>query len=203
MNQLFKLQNEKTWKSLLLTDDSLMLVNKSYSSAEEFLEKFNEKGLLKERLELSILDITKISHPEKEGQKATITYPYKNSEKTLELSFVSEAEQQQFIQIVSRARKMVASVAQVSTWKAISPFVIGLVITAFFTFLTYSDAEIIEAGGEVDTSGRRSLYKQLFAWLGGVLGTNGAIAAGSIIGLLCIYFIYKRLQSKPNEIVYA
>jgi len=203
MSQLFKLQNEKTWKTLLLNDDNLMLVNKSYNTIEEFTEKYNEKGLLKERLEIAVAGITKIAYPEKESWKASITYTINSKEKTLELVFSSAEEQDQFVTTVSKAQKLLASTTQVSTWKAISPFVIGLIITAFFTFLTYADAAIIEAGDEVDTSGRRSLYKKLFAWLGGVLGTQGAIAVGAVIGLVCIYFIYKRLQSKPNEIVYS
>ncbi|RYE16847.1 MAG: hypothetical protein EOP51_25060 [Sphingobacteriales bacterium] len=202
MNQLFKLQNQKTWKSLLLTDQAILVVNKSYSSEEEFLEKFSEKGMLKERLEISLLDVRRIAHAE-QNNTATITYPKKDSDTDLLLEFVSVADQQQFVQTVAKARQFNSDTQHVSTWKAISSPVIGLAITALFTYITYQDALIIEAGDEVDTSGRRSLYKQAFAWLGENLGTQGTLIAGGAIGLLCAFLIYKNLKSKPVEIVYS
>lgn len=203
MDQLFKLQNEKTWKTLLLTGNNMMLVNKSYSSTEEFLEKFSEKALLKERLEISVLDISKIVHPEKEGKTLTITYPKKDKATELPLVFETAAEQEQFVNAVSKPRNMTASSQQVSVLKAIGSPLIGLGITALFAFIVYEDAHIIEAGGEVNTSGRKSLYKKLFAWLAETLGTQGTIAAGAVIGLVCVYFIYRNLQSRPVEVVYS
>jgi len=203
MHQLFKLQNEKTWKTLLLAEDSIMIVNKSYDSPEEFLEKFSEKGLLKERLEISLLDVSKIVHPEKEGKTVTITYPKKDKEMELPLVFTTAAEQDEFVKALCKPRKMTATSQQVSLLKAISSPLIGLGLTALFTFIVYEDAQIIEAGGEVNTSGRKSLYKKLFAWLGESLGTQGTIAAGVVIGLVCAYFIYKNLQARPVEVVYS
>jgi hypothetical protein len=203
MDQLFKLQNEKTWKTLLLTGNNIMLVNKSYNSPEEFLEKFSEKGLLKERLEISALDISKIVHPEKEGKTVTITYPKKDKDAELALVFETVAEQEQFVNAVSKPRNMTASSQQVTVLKAIGSPLIGLGVTALFAFIVYEDAQIIEAGGEVNTSGRKSLYKKLFAWLAETLGTQGTIAAGAVIGLVCVYFIYKNLQSRPVEVVYT
>ena len=203
MHQLFELQNEKTWKTLLLAEDSIMIVNKSYDSTEEFLEKFSEKGLLKERLEISLLDVSKIVHPEKEGKTVTITYPKKDKEMELPLVFTTAAEQDEFVKALCKPRKMTATSQQVSLLKAISSPLIGLGLTALFTFIVYEDAQIIEAGGEVNTSGRKSLYKKLFAWLGESLGTQGTIAAGVVIGLVCVYFIYKNLQSRPVEVVYS
>lgn len=203
MNQHFKLQNDKTWKTLLVTDDSLLLVNKSYSSAEEFLEKFQEKGLLKQRLELSVLDISKITHPEKRSNTAAITYSAKNDSKTLPLIFENEDEKEQFVQSLAGKRKFTGEPMQVSVLKAIGPSLIGLAVTAFLTFVVHMDAQIIENGGEVNTSGRRSLFKKLFAWLGEQLGTQGTLIAGGVIALICLYFVYRNLQSRPVEIVYS
>lgn len=204
MEQFFKLRNEKSWKSMLVKDNDIMLINKSYNSAAEFLEKFQEKGLLKERLEISILDIRKVAYPENEPHTATITHPKKDVEDTeLKLEFESAAEQEAFVQTVIKPRSMTASTQEVSAMKAISSPLIGLAITALFTFLTYEDAKIIEEGGEVNTSGRRSLYKQLFAWLGETLGSQGALIAGGAVALLCCWFIYKNLKSKPVEVVYS
>ncbi len=202
MNQLFKLNNEKGWKTLLVTDDSLRFVNKSYSTADEFLEKFNEKGLFKERLEIAASDVIKIKHPEKHADDLTITYQKASKSAELEIKFESMAEMEQFIQTVSKHRKMVSSVSEVSTFKAIGPSLIGLGVTALLTWIVYMDAQVIENGGEVNTSGRRSLYKKLFAWLAEQLGTQGTLIAGGIIGLICIYFVYKNLQSKPTQVVY-
>jgi hypothetical protein len=203
MNELYKLQNEKDWKTLLVNEHRLQLVNKLYNNADEFLEKFEEKGLLKQRLELSFLDILKISHPAKTtASTAILSYSAKNSNKNLALKFANEAEQQRFLTTVSSKRNFTATTNKVSAFKAITPSLIGLVITAFVTFVVYTDATIIEDGGEVDVSGRKSLYKKLFAWLGETLGSQGAIIAGCLAAFVCIYFIYKNLKTKPNVVVY-
>lgn len=203
MNQLFKLQNEKGWKTLLFTDSNLLFVNKSYNTPDEFLEKFNEKGFLKERLELSIVDITEVKHPEKAGNTATINYSSNDKSKELALVFENDNEKETFVQQVVTKRKLQPYTNQVSVLKAIGPSLIALAITAFTTWVVYMDAQIIENGGEVNTSGRRSLYKKLFAWLGEQLGTLGTLAAGGALGLVCLYFVYKNLKSRPNEIVYS
>lgn len=203
MNQLFKLQNEKTWKTLLLTGDMIMIVNKSYNSPEEFMDKFHEKGLLKERLEIAVSDVSKMVHPEKEDNTLTITYPKKNGEAALPLVFTTAGEKQQFIETVVKPRSMTATTQQVTVLKAIGSALLGLGLSVLFTYVTYADAQIIESGGEVDTSGRKSLYKKLFAWLAEMLGTQGSIIAGIALSLVCIYFIYKNLRSRPVEIVYS
>jgi hypothetical protein len=202
MSQLFKLRNEKTWKTLLLNEHDIMIVSKSYSSPEEFIEKFHEKGLLKERLEISILDISKIVHPQ-ESNTVTITYPKKDKETELKLDFDSIAEQEQFVKAIAAPRNLTANTQLVSFLKAIGSPLVGLGITALFAFITYGDARILEEGGEVNTNGRRSLYKKLFAWLAEILGTQGTIIAGAAFGLLCLYFIYKNLKSRPVEVLYS
>lgn len=203
MIRLFALKNEKNWKSLLLTPDRLMLVNKVYKTPEDFIEKFHEKAFLKQRLELSTLDILEIRHPEKESGTAKIFYTIKNKRTGLDLSFASSLEQQQFVDAVTKPRKMIATTAQVGVMRSIGPSLLGLGFTALFTFIVYYDAEIIESGGEVDTGGRRSLYKQLFAWLAETLGTEGTLLAGGAIGLLCVYFIYSKLKKRPVEVIYG
>lgn len=203
MNQLFKLSNPNAWKSLLLTEDSILIANKSYHDEAAFLENFHEKGLLKQRLELSYLDITKLTHTEKESNSAVMSYNLKISGKPLLLVFENATERDKFVQTVVAKRKFTGTVSQVSILKAIgSPF-IGLAVTAFVTFAVYTDAQIVENGGVVNTSGRKALYKKLFAWLGEQLGTQGALIAGSIVALICLFFVYKNLKARPNEIVYS
>jgi hypothetical protein len=202
MSQLFKLRNEKTWKTLLLSENNIMIVSKNYSSEEEFLDKFHEKGLLKERLEIAVLDIRKMVHP-LNSNSVTITYLKKDKEAELKLDFDSIAEQEQFVKAIAAPRGLTETTQQVSFFKAIGSPLVGLAITALFTFITYEDAVILEEGGEVNTSGRRSLYKKLFAWLAEKLGTQGTIIAGAAIGLICVYFIYKNLRSRPVEVVHS
>jgi len=203
MDQLFKIQNDKGWKTLLASDYILMFVNRSYDSAEEFLEKFNEKGLLKERMEISILDIRKMVHPENNGQGITVVYPGREKDIWLNLGFTNESEREQFIRIVSKPRKMTAQLTQVNIFKAIASLLTGLGIIAMFTFLTYGNAIMIKRGGQLNADGTRSMPRGLFAWLGKTLGSDGALVAGTALGMLCLYLIYKRLQSRPNEIVYS
>ncbi len=202
MPQLFKLQNQKTWKTLLLNEQDLMVVNKSYDSPEEFMEKFHEKGMLKERLEIAASEISRLAYAE-QSNSATITYLKKNDDATLMFDFTSIEAQEQFVASLAKSRNFSAQTEEVSTWRAISSPVVGLAMTALFTFIVYEDAAITEAGGEVDTSGRRSLYKQLFAWLGENLGTQGTLIVGGAVAAFCCLLIYKKIKSRPVEIVYS
>lgn len=203
MNQLFRLQNEKNWKSLLLTPDTIMLVNKVYKTAEEFTEKFHEKEFLKQRLEISLADVLQLSHPEKEGNTAKLFYTAKNKKTGLDLILTDTMAQQQFVASIVQSRRLTSNTSQVSVMRAIGPSLLGLGLTALFTFVVYEYAETYEYGGTPDFSGRRSLYKRLFAWLGEMLGTQGTLLAGGAIALLCIYFIYKNLKARPMEVVYS
>jgi hypothetical protein len=203
MHRLFRLKNEKNWKSLLLSADRILLANTVYKTEEEFVEKYEQKGFLKSRLAIDIIDVTELRHPEKESDTARVTYNKNGKAVHLDLIFFNVEEKNSFIGTIARQKKLIATTTQVSVMKAIGPSLIGLAFTVLFTFIIYLDAEVIESGGEVDTSGRRSLYKQLFAWLGEKLGTQGTLIAGCAFALLCFYFIYKNLQSRPMEVVYS
>jgi len=202
MEQLFKIRNEKSWRTLLLTETTLQLVNTDYKTIEDFKEKYEEKGFLKKRLEVSVLDISSIRHPKKNGTAVTITYSDKDKHTDLLLNFDSEADRDAFIATVSKPRNMVAGEGKQSRGKAILPSLVGLGITIFFTWIVYEDAWVLEQGGDIDTSGRRSLYKMAFKWLAEQLGTTGSLVAGGAISLVFLYFIYKNLQSPPEEVVY-
>jgi hypothetical protein len=203
MDQLFALQNEKSWKTLLTDGTIIRLVNEKYKTPEEFLEKYEEKGFMKKRLEISVLDIQKVTHPDKEANNATIEYTDRSSTTSLELEFDNYLERDQFVGLVSKTRRFTATTGSMGVFKAITPSLIGLGVTALLGFLVYIDAQALEAGEDVNTSGRRSLYKKLFAWLAEMLGTTGTLAVTGAIALLCIYFIYKNVKNPPSQVVYS
>jgi len=197
MNLIFPLENDKSWRTALVQDQQILLINKRYDTAEDFLKSYEEKGLFKQKAVIEIPAITTMEHPEKTGLQLTITAGKKQM-----LQFASQSDMDTVSAYIAKARNLKDSVMAVSKFKAISPSLFGLVLTALFTFIIYEDALIIESGGEVNTSGRRSLYRQLFAWLGGQLGSTGTLVAGTLAASACIYFIVKGLKNPPNKVVY-
>jgi hypothetical protein len=204
MNRLFTLKDEKAkWRSLLLTTEAILLVNQFYGTSDEFLENFNKKGLLKLRLDIPLSNIIEIGYPEKSGSSMRINYLRKNKSANVNFFFENQAEQQEFIFTVLTIKKMTATTKEVSILKAIIKFLIGLLVTAFFIVAIYKDAQKIEMGGAVATSGEYWLIEKLLAWLAKILGTEGTLFAGSALGLIWVYFIYRNLRLRPLEVVYS
>lgn len=66
-------------------------------------------------------------------------------------------------------------------WKALKGPFFGLLATGFLTYATYGMAVTLAAGGQVNTSGRRGLYKQLLAGVAEALGPAGVLVAGGLV----------------------
>lgn len=203
MSQIYALQNDKSWKTAYVDDTIIRLVNERYKTTEEFNEKYEAKGFLKSRLEISILDITAVAHKESDASSVTITYSGKKEDMQQAFEFAGSDERDEFIRTVIKPRNLQLQSGKMPWHKAIGPSVLGLFLVIVFGAITYFDAKALEAGEEVDVSGRRSLYKRLFAWLAELLGTTGSIAVFGGLALVCCYFIYKNIKTPPNMVIYS
>ncbi|WP_207492756.1 hypothetical protein [Aridibaculum aurantiacum] len=195
---LYTLTNEKSWKSMLVHDNQLLMMNKSFKSGEDFLESFNKKGLFKEKKTIEISAIHELTHLENNATKLEV----KADNKKIPLQFTTTQELADVVAYINSRQNLTPSIERQSTLKTISSPLLGLFFTALFTWVIYMDAEILEGGGQVETSGRRAGMKFLFAKIAEILGTTGTLIVGAIAFGYCIYSIVKKLQTPPNQVVY-
>ena len=86
--------------------------------------------------------------------------------------------------------------------EAVLPPVILGVIIGFFWAMLYLTAGDIASGKEVEVHGRRSFYKQIFAWLAGILGVNGSLILGAGLLLWILWWATMRLVRRPQRTVW-
>jgi hypothetical protein len=202
MNQVFSLNNNKSWKSVLVQDDRLLLINKSYDNPDEFLKGYDDEGLgrlLKQKKEINFLEITSLKHGEKEADELTLHH---NSDTTA-LEFSNNEDLAATVEHIATKKQFTRQSGQVGTWKAIQSPIIGLGLVALFGWIIYGEAKTLENGGTIEITGRRRLYKQLFAWLADKLGSTGTLVVTALLAAACLYFIYTRLKRPPNQILYS
>lgn len=201
MNQVFPLINDKSWQSLLLTDDKLFVINRSYDNPDEFMKGYYDEGLgrlLKRKKEIDVQYITGMQHAEKDPLELTIV-----QEKNIMLKFRNKADLAEVASWLAAKRHFQKNTQQLSPLKAIQGQLIGLALVALFAFVLYDEAKTLEEGGSIDFSGRRAGMKRIMAWVAEQLGTQGVLIV-TAAGVLAIgYFIYKNLQTPPNKVVYA
>ncbi len=202
MNQVFSLNNNKSWKSVLVQEDKLFLINKSYDNPDEFIKGYEDEGLgrlLKQKKEINFFEITSLAHGEKEADELTVHY---NSD-TVILEFSSNKDLAATVEYLATKKQFSRQSGQLGIWKAIQSPVIGLGLVSLFGWIIYGEAKTLENGGTIEITGRRRLYKQLFAWLADNLGSTGTLVVTALLAVTCLYFIYTRLKKPPSQILYS
>ncbi len=200
MDMVFRLYNDKSWKTLLVEKDRLLLSTGSYSTPIEFLEAYNEEGIkkwLRTKKEILIPDITEMTLPHG-SSKLKIKGM---SHEMLEFGNAEEAEG--VAEFVSKRRGFRPRVESMSLWSSIQSSVIGLVITFILGFVLYMDAKKIAEGGLVDTSGRRAWMNKLIVSIAEFLGVTGSIIVTVLCALVFFYLIWRKIQQPPNQVVYS
>ncbi|WP_315822574.1 hypothetical protein [Paraflavitalea speifideaquila] len=143
--------------------------------------------------------ITELQHAEKEPVELNIRH---DGKKTM-LKFSNSADLQAVTTFLSAQKKFTYKTHQLSLIKAIQSQLIGVGLILLFGWVLYSEAQTIEAGGSIDTSGRRALTKRLMAWVAETLGSQGVLIVSGVALAACGYYIYRNLKTPPNQVVYA
>jgi hypothetical protein len=199
-SNVFVSLSEKEWKSFLITENAILLSSKDYKNATEMLEGIEKKSMisLTKNKEIALNTLEKLTHLE---DSDTLTIHHEG--KSLSLEFDDAAKVTEIAQVIAQMRQFTRNQGTQTPFSAMQPALIGLGVTGGLTWLIYTMASDIEAGGVIDTSGRRSLYKKIFAWFAETLGTMGTLALGGFIGALCLYLMYRAYQNPSNEYVYS
>ncbi len=196
--QLFPLVTEKSWQSLLIQDGKLLLINTRYKTEADFVTAYEKKSIFRKKKEIAVNDITRLAHPENKPKRLFITAQGKK----VFIDFANQSELEEVTSYLREQQKLTPTTQGVGKFRAITPSLIGLGLTAVFTFVVYEDALTLEEGGSISTSGRNGLFKMLFAWLAEQLGPQNTLIAGVVLAVVCLFFMFKALQNPPNEVVY-
>ncbi len=199
-SNVFVALSEKEWKSFVITESAILLSSKDYKNATEMLEGIEKKRMisLTKNKEIDLDTVEKLTYLE-DGDTLAIHH----EGKCLSLEFSDAQKVTEVAQIIAQMRQFTRTQGTQTPFSAMQPALIGLGVTGVLTWLIYTMATDIETGGSVDTSGRRSLYKKIFAWFAETLGTTGTLALGGLIGALCLYFMYNAYKNPSNEYVYS
>ncbi|MFY8127141.1 MAG: hypothetical protein ACOVMM_02105 [Chitinophagaceae bacterium] len=199
MNEVYKLKNEKSWQSAIVHENQILLINKSYKTKDEFLLKYNDKSIFRSTKAIDIESIYKISHLEKDTNSLSIFF---NSNKNEKLEFEDKNEFKSFCDTIVSTKNFTPNVQSLSTLKAIQGALIGMVISIVAGWLLHNEASIIEAGGTIEITGRKKLFKQIIASTAETLGTTGSIIAATAAVAIFGYLAYSKYKNPPTEVVY-
>src|ERR1700743_265134 len=117
MNQVFPLNNDKSWQSVLVTDEKLFVINRSYDNPDEFTKGYYDEGLgrlLKSKKEIDVQYITGLQHAEKDPVDLTIVH-----EKKITLRFRNSADMVEVATWLASKRHLKKDTQQLSPLKAI------------------------------------------------------------------------------------
>ncbi len=183
----------------MIQNGRLYLMNNSYKTEQEFLDSYEKKGLFKKKKEIKISSISSFAHPETKPKRLRIT----STSGKLWMDFANTQDLAEVADYLQKERRFTPETKGVSTFRAITPSLIGLGLTILFTFIIYEDAVTLEEGSYVDTTaGFRPLNNKLYVWLAKKLGSQNTLFTGAAIALVCLYFMFKAFKHPPNEVVY-
>jgi hypothetical protein len=192
--------DEKKWKTFLITENSILLSSKKYTDATEMIEAADKKSMLSltKTKDIALNTLEKITHLDN-SDSLTIHH----GGKSLSLDFGDAQIVKDVAKTLSDMRQFTVSQGSQTTLSAMSPSLVCLGFTVGLTWLIHSMATEIAMGQEINVSGRKSLYKTIFAWAAETLGTTGTLAVGGLVALLCLYFMYQAYKNPSDEFVYS
>lgn len=191
METVYKLINNKTWKSLYFDNERVYLSSKAFDDADAFVRHFPEKGLMQPNKDS--FPIKRIRGMEYyEGNNSLIV---KDADDKREFEFIDATTMQEFVSFIKDQRGFVSAQVPQNKLAAFVPSIMGMLGAIILGIYLYHDAAIIEAGQEVEISGKGKLFQLLVSKISGLIGTKGAIVVG-IVGVgYYLYAIYTRIKN--------
>ena len=198
-SEYYRLNTDKSWQSMLLENDRLLLSTQPHRDADVFQEKWGKKSIFKREREILIGDIARMAHDEKAPRRLNLIV---GSSKVF-FDFKDTAAMEAVVAQLQSQKNFAVETTNVSSFRASTPALIGLGISLFFGFVVYMDARTLESGSEIHISGRRRWMQQLLASLAGALGTNGTLLVFGGLALLSVVWMVRALRTPPREVVYS
>jgi hypothetical protein len=191
-NQVFNVET-KDFKTMMLSPDGLLLMNKNAADASAFQAAYDKGGLLNatakvepEKLKSIVLE---------QGEKK-INLSYKSMLAMGVpgyLEFASEEELNTVLHYMEKKWGFIRTEKQLSPLKATLPYFGGLLLTIAATGYIL---HLITNGGEV----RVNVLVLLLIKIGEMIGPIGTVLAGILISTLVCRAIWKAYKNPPVEV---
>lgn len=191
-NQVFKVET-KDFKTMMLSPDGLVLMNKNAADAAAFWAAYEKGGLLNATAKVEPEKLKSIVLEQGE-KKFSLSYKSMLAMGVPgDLEFASEAEMNTVLNYMEKKWGFTRTEKQLSPFKATLSYFGGLLLTIAATgYILY----LITNGGEV----RVNVLILLLIKIGEKIGPIGTVVAGLLISLLVCRAIWKAYKNPPVEV---
>jgi hypothetical protein len=195
IDKVFSITGEKI-SALIIDDDSLKFSSASADTIDAFREAFDKKISLATKVEIKYNLIKSIKKGDKDKN---ILIKYKTAlglPGDCKFSFNNAADYELFFSFFEKKMFFTKTRENVTSFKAIKNYLIGLLATIAFTAVLYYQAVAIANGTARKPHSGKSILGNYIIRL---IGDKGVIAVGCAISLFLIYLIWRRFSNPPNQ----
>jgi hypothetical protein len=196
IHKVFTITGNKI-NSLCLGENSLMFSSQTFDSVDSFNEGWNKKLSLATKVEVKYESIKSIK---KEDTDNDILIKYKSFlgiPSDCEFSFSDLNDYEIFFNFLQKERYFSKTYENLTPFKAVLNYLIGLVVTIGITVFSYFEALKI-ANGTIEEA--YSAKTRLFNSIVGFLGDKGVLVVGILGAGYLLYKIWIRFTNPPNQL---
>lgn len=192
-------------ESLVVAENELQLINKRFSTVEDFNEQWNKKLTLTTKHKIEYSDIKTIT---KEDADDEVIIKYSGSlgmSKECKITFPFEQDREDFYTFLQEEKGFTKTEEKLSSFNASKSLIITLLVVAGIAVFAYFQAVEVASPDfvENDDTGRSARKARLFHTIVRFLGPNGVLLLGlALVGFLA-YKIWNRYKNPPTQIKFT
>lgn len=188
------------WKSMMITDKAVILSTKQYVSLESMAKNLRGTGVLEDKEEFWYQSLEEMSYLTN-GENLTLKkLDYRRNSVSTTLNVGDIDTINELVRAMSQNEEFTRSEEKASMFSVVKSSLIRIPAAAGFTALMYFVANDMASGKDIDTSGRRSLYKKIMVGIIDLIGATGVLILGGAITLFFIYQLVQNLKNPPTLI---
>lgn len=194
-NQVFIITGHKI-SSMIIDDTSIKFSSKKFTTHEAFIEDWNKKMSLANKLEVKLDTIKEIYKEENDDEIAIKYKSWKGAfalSKYAEVAFSFEngENNEPFFNYFIKKHYYHKKQEKLSPFQAIRSYIFGLLFIIGLTYLGYTESIAPTEGGGIKGRAFRVIIE--------LLGTKGVITVGLLSAAYILYTIWKRYINPPHE----
>lgn len=185
-------------ESMVLAENEIQLLNKTFDSMEEFDAAWKKKITLTNKVKIEYSEIKSITKEEAE-EEIEIKYSSSLGTKTCKITFQDNEDRSAFYAFLIDEKGFARTDERISAFAASKTLLISLVVVAAIAVFGYLEAVAMQSPDfvENDSSSRSGRRARLFHSVLGYLGPNGTLLVGlAIVGFIG-YKLWMRYTNPP------
>ena len=197
MNKIVALENNRSWKSLLIQNDRLLLINKHCNQVEAFLQCFNSESINYPSLKTRIIYFSEISRIIHKTDKPEDLYIYFPATKII-LNFVDSSQVEEVAVYIKQEKNLIPSVQ-------VNYSSVEVLMSIMALFVIYLKGwSIFKTVVEIDKRNLTDLgaNEKVLVWFNGPTLILIAVLLMSYAIIYNTYLLLKNLISPPQIFLY-